>query len=947
MVTLVSLISIERAVRLAALFTILFVSATAARAVPIVGLKDFNQIIIFDSAAPGTVISGGTISGIPGSDRLIAIDFRPATGQLYGLSLNNRLYVINPTTRVATQIVGRASFSPSLNASQAGFDFDPTIDQIRVTSLLGQNLRLNPDPVFGGDATQDTPIAFAPGDSHSGQVRGLYGLAYSNNFSGASQTVAYGIEISPGKDALLVALAPPNSGLIHTIGSVVNFPVTEEVGFDIAPVSGTAYAALKIASPNITSSGLYSINLTTGAATSIGTIDNQPGIILDIAVAPPPLTIFANNSRDELIKFDSANPETILRRVPLRSVPHVDPTFAVTDFANIDFRPQTGKLYAFAHIQFGGRFGSQVLTVETDGAEMGLARDISSGFHLDPEPLGSIGFDFDPVTDRLRIVTSTKQNLQVFPDLGLVEHVDTSLAYAASDRNAGRDPQVIAAAHSNNFPGATSTTLFDIDRDTSLTALRLATQGSRGGSPVSSNTGQLFGVGSVGFGVPVDFVGFDIAPGAEGRAFVTTISMDEGFSRLTTFNANRSGGSSSLIGVVGEPGNVERIRDLAVQASGTFQFSAASYSVLEDCTAVKITVTRSGDTSNEATVDFAATEPTSGTFINPASSRSDYNAAFGTLLFAAGETSKTFSVLINEDSLNEKLEGQQGESALLTLGNPTGGFTLGNQRTAALVILDDQSEPSSNAIDDTRTFVCQQYHDFLNREPDDAGLTFWTNNIESCGADADCRQIKRIDTSAAFFLSGEFQETGFLVYRTYQAAFARTPVALKLEEFLPDTQDIGRDIIVGASGAQQALEANKRAYFDAFVMRADFEASYPLTLTPAQYVLALDANTGNSLLPAERDALANGINNGTETRATVLRKVAENVAFRRRELTRAFVLMQYFGYLRRNPNDPPDNDFSGYNFWLAKLDEFGGDFRRADMVKAFITSSEYRRRFGL
>ena len=132
-------------------------------------------------------------------------------------------------------------------------------------------------------------------------------------------------------------------------------------------------------------------------------------------------------------------------------------------------------------------------------------------------------------------------------------------------------------------------------------------------------------------------------------------------------------------------------------------------------------------------------------------------------------------------------------------------------------------------------FVRQHYVDFLNRAPDASGFAFWQNNINSC-ASAGCRDARRIDTSAAFFLSIEFQQTGFIVEKTYQAAFNRVP------------------------------------------------------------------------------------------------------AFR--EFNRAFVLMEYFGYLRRDP------DSSGFQFWLAKLNSFGGDFRRAEMVKAFITSTEYRQRFG-
>ena len=114
----------------------------------------------------------------------------------------------------------------------------------------------------------------------------------------------------------------------------------------------------------------------------------------------------------------------------------------------------------------------------------------------------------------------------------------------------------------------------------------------------------------------------------------------------------------------------------------------------------------------------------------------------------------------------------------------------------------------------------------------------------------------------------------------------------------------------------------------------------------AQYVDALIANTGVAFSQADRDPLVNGLNNSTETRASGLRKVAENQTLAQQEFNRAFVLMQYFGYLRRNPNDPPDSDFSGYNFWLMKLNQFNGDYQKAEMVKAFITSGEYRKRFG-
>src|SRR5207253_5304628 len=131
---------------------------------------------------------------------------------------------------------------------------------------------------------------------------------------------------------------------------------------------------------------------------------------------------------------------------------------------------------------------------------------------------------------------------------------------------------------------------------------------------------------------------------------------------------------------------------------------------------------------------------------------------------------------------------------------------------------------------------------------------------------------------------------------------------------------------------------------DEFVSRDDFVAQYPTGQTPAQYVSALNTNAGLVITPAEEADLAARLASGQETRATVLRKIADDDELRSAETNRAFVLMQYFGYLRRNPDDAPEpnRDFAGYNFWLAKLDSFGGDYRRAEMVRAFISSDEYR-----
>ena len=258
--------------------------------------------------------------------------------------------------------------------------------------------------------------------------------------------------------------------------------------------------------------------------------------------------------------------------------------------------------------------------------------------------------------------------------------------------------------------------------------------------------------------------------------------------------------------------------------------------------------------------------------------------------------------------------------------------------------------PQPNPIDRADFFVHRHYLDFLNREPDAAGLAFWTNEITSCGTNLQCIEIKRINVSAAFFLSIESQETGFLVYRMYKAAYddlPGAPVPLTREEFLPDALRIREGLVVGRPGWELLLENNKNAFAGEFVARSRFISAFPLTMTAAQFVDTLNQNAGGVLSSAERNQLVNDLAGGAKTRAQVLRAVAEDQDLRNAEFNKAFVLMQYYGYLRRNPNSAPDTNFDGFLFWLNKLNQFNGNFIQAEMVKAFISSLEYRRRFGI
>ncbi|HEX8336848.1 MAG TPA: Calx-beta domain-containing protein, partial [Pyrinomonadaceae bacterium] len=368
------------------------------------------------------------------------------------------------------------------------------------------------------------------------------------------------------------------------------------------------------------------------------------------------------------------------------------------------------------------------------------------------------------------------------------------------------------------------------------------------------------------------------------------------------------------------------------------RFGFPSAVLSEGAGGATVPVTRSGDTTVDIYVDYATADSNT-------SSRSDYTPARGTLHFAPGETLKTFEVLITNDDTDEA-----DETLMVTLSNYVGSRGILETFPSRTITIqdDDAATSATNPLDRSDFFVRQHYLDFLNRQPDPDGLNFWVQGIESCGADAGCREVKRIDTSAAFFLSIEFQQTGFLVYLMHKAAFGNvqgTPVPVRLSDFLRDTQEIGRGVVVGAPNWEAKLEANKRDFANAFVERAAFAGLYSTGQTPAQFVGALNTNAGHVLTPAEAADLAARLADGRETRATVLRRVAEDADFRAAEFNRAFVLMQYFGYLRRDPDAAPDTSFEGYNFWLDKLNGFGGDYRKAEMVKAFISSIEYRQRF--
>ncbi|MET0621893.1 MAG: Calx-beta domain-containing protein [Pyrinomonadaceae bacterium] len=375
-------------------------------------------------------------------------------------------------------------------------------------------------------------------------------------------------------------------------------------------------------------------------------------------------------------------------------------------------------------------------------------------------------------------------------------------------------------------------------------------------------------------------------------------------------------------------------------------FNLFTSQVIEGCVQTEVTVERAGPQEGTTVATYAVTGST-------ASQRGDFTYATGRVTFAPGEDTKTIPVLISEDAYAEG-----PEELTVALTSVTGGSLGSLNRIKVLIEDDDAADGAANPIDDDATFVGQHYHDFLSRQADDAGQAFWTSQLAECAGDPACLERRREDVSAAFFLSTEFQATGYFAIRVNKAAFGDRPDNPRYLPFLDETQELGRGVVVGEPGSGALLEANKQRYTEEFVTRAEFQAAHG-GQNAGQYVDSLFAGAGATPTQGERDEAVSAFGIGDIAgRASSLRSVVESGSVYNKLYNPAFVLMQYFAYLRRNPDAAPDNNFDGYNFWLAKLDQFtapGEDVRdervalsrvrRAEMVRAFLLSAEYRGRF--
>ncbi|HEV2802941.1 MAG TPA: DUF4394 domain-containing protein [Pyrinomonadaceae bacterium] len=615
-----------------------------------------------------------------------------------------------------------------------------------------------------------------------------------------------------------------------------------------------------------------------------GEIRGQINAASSPSTVAPHSNAIALTTGNRLLRFNTSAPDDILSSVVVTGLQTDESLLAIENISNIGTvlgLGSTGRLY------------------RVDSAT-GVATQIGSGTFAVPLNGSEFGMAFGP--NGLRVVSDSGQNFRLNSETGMVldgdpntpgTQPDAPLAYNAEllDPNAGRTPRVSGAAAILINVG--QGTLYDIDYDLDV----LVTQNPE-------NAGTLNTVGTLGVDAS-KFIGFDIANNSQ-TAFAALASPTDTASRLYSIDLNT--GAATLIGNFG---STELIRGLVVANTTFARLISLDITVSEGAGSVLVGVTRGGDTTGESLIDFDTNDGT-------ATERRDYTTAAGVLRFEPGEGIDGIRVFITDDRFVE-----ENETFTVTLRNPTGA-TFNDITVATITIVDNDTAASpTNPIDEPTFFVTQHYLDFLNRAPEAEGLAAWLRVLTNCRAgDTSC---DRVAVSSAFFLSPEYQTKGFYAIRFYLAAFGRLPT---YREFIRDLYRLN-----GATAAESI--AARGLFAEEFTESEEFTRIYD-ALSNANFVDRIIQNTGVTI--SNRDALVADLDAGRKTRAQVLREIVESNAVAAATFNRAFVLSQYFGYLRRDP------DTAGFNAWLAYLNANPNDYRT--MVNGFVNSIEYRLRFG-
>ncbi|SFD39965.1 DUF4394 domain-containing protein [Massilia yuzhufengensis] len=491
-----------------------------------------NRIVSFDRATPATIRSTMAVSGLQAGENLLGIDYRPADGLLYGVGSSGRIYTINPETGAATvkstlSVDATDTTAPytALSGTDFGVDFNPAADRLRVVSNTGQSLRINVDT---GATTTDGAINGGAANT------AVTASAYTNSFAGTSATTLYALDSAT--DTLYVQ-NPPNNGTLAT-------PVALGVdggaanGFDIDGRTNMGYAVLTVGGART----LYSINLsaTAAAATAIGALGVSEDIRgLAVRATPAPVVLGLTDA-GRIVAFRPATPNVLTADVALAGLN------ANETVVGIDFRPKDGLLYGITS-------AARIVTIDAatgmTTVKASLAADAADTTLPYTGMVGTMfAVDFNPVADRLRVISDRGQSLRINVDTG------ATTTDGAINR-AGAAPMVTAAAYTNSVPGATTTQLFDIDTESDNLALQ---------NP--PNDGTLVNIGLLGVAVVGD-AGFDIAGGANGIALAALRTTAGGPSSL--YRVDLATGAATLAGGAATPalsvaGSNLGLRDIAI-----------------------------------------------------------------------------------------------------------------------------------------------------------------------------------------------------------------------------------------------------------------------------------------------------------------------------------------------------------------------------------------------
>ncbi len=520
---------------------VLALSAAAYADDEVAAVTATNELVTFRTGSPETIESRVSLSGLQPSELIVGLDFHPESRRLYAIGSAGRVYVVDRRTGRTTRR-GFAPLDVPLDGGNFGVDFDPEENRIRVVSDADQNMRVFPDfgRVDDGDGSQagpqpDDDLFYDPADVNAGDDPNVVALAYDRNFEGAERSTAYGIDSAQD---MLVRLGSQggrpvsaDSGRLFTVG-FLGIDTGSVAAFDIVGPDDDGWAALSVGGSE-NRSGLYHVDLATGAARFEGLIGTlEPIRAMAVVVAPPPIeTALVGLTRtNELVRFRSEAPDDIQRRVAVTGLPAGEVLIA------IDTSPDTGVLYALGS-------SGQLYTIDlATGVAARVGRPLS-------EPLRGTEFDidFNPAGGRLRVVGESGQNLRVDPHTGEIVSIDTELAFEQGDVNEGRTPRIVAIAHDRNRTGARDVTLYGFDSGLD-TLVRIGGVGSAGAS------GGLQTVAEIDLELD-DFAGFEVF--ADADAFLTTISGG----RTSLFRVDLGDADARF---VGEVGTAVELRDLAV-----------------------------------------------------------------------------------------------------------------------------------------------------------------------------------------------------------------------------------------------------------------------------------------------------------------------------------------------------------------------------------------------